>query len=150
MNTVLLYSISVLFSISQTDVSLTTRTYKFEHSSENSETLTDYIQLTFKGDSVIKGTYYGNEDDYHFISDIKFNTNNSNEDARFSLTEYRYCSGYCTPFRKAKCLEMKNGSLKGEIQFWGAISPKQLELNRTFYYYDSRFDEMLFTLVKEE
>ena len=83
MNTVLLYFISALFSISQTDVSLKTRTYKFEHSSENSETLTDYIQLTYKDGFVIKGKYYGNEDDYHFISDIKFDTNSTNEEIRF-------------------------------------------------------------------
>lgn len=149
MNTVLLYFISVLFSISQTDVSLKTKTYKFEHSSENSETLTDYIQLTFKDGSAIEGTYYGNEDDYHFISDIKFDTNSSNEEIRFSLTEYTYCSGYPTPFRKAKYLEMKNGPLKGKIHFNGTISSEHLQLNRTFYYYDSRFDKMLFTLVKE-
>ena len=153
MNTFLLYIASVIFSINQTNITTldTTRIYKFEYTSSTSEKLTDYIQLVFQKDSVVKGKYYGNEDDFHFSADIKFDKYIQNDNFSFSLVNYRFCDKDSNPFQEVNYFELKElpFNLKEGANFSGIISEKQLVLQRTFWFYDSRFDKMTFVLVKE-
>lgn len=150
MKITLLYLYLALFSVYQTNTSTITRTYKFEHISDKNELLTDYIQLVFQDDSIIKGVYYGNENDYHFVSDIKFKDTSGN--ISFSLTNYRFCNENADPFHKIEYCEMKSlpFDLEHGNNFRGTVTSKQLHLERTLWHYDSKFDSMLFTLEKEE
>lgn len=149
MKIALLYLYIALFSVYQTDT--TTKTYKFERISDRGGLLTDYIQLVFQDGLIVKGVYYGNENDYHFVSDIKFKINTA-DNISFLLTNYRFCNENADPFHKIEYHEMKNLPLDLEngINFSGIITSKQLSLERTLWHYDSRFDNMLFTLEKEE
>jgi hypothetical protein len=155
MNTIFLYLFSLLLPLYQTTPLATTRTYKYEYTFNNNEKQTDYIQLVFQDDSIIKGLYYSNEYDYrnknniHCVADIKFE---KSEHLNFSLTNYMFCNENSNPFDKIKYTKKENlqFNLKDGVNFDGIISGKQLILRRVFYYYDSRFDEMTFNLVEEE
>ncbi len=155
MNTILLYILTQLLPSHQSDTgNITTRIYKCEKISNTNEVLADHIQLVFKDNSVIKGIYYGNDFGCHFVADIKFDKENQKNINLFSLVNYRFCKENSDPFLQNKFyniekvpfeLEHENG-----IAFQGTISDTKLDLKRTLLWYDSRFDQMYFTLEKED
>ena len=154
MNSILLYIFTVLLPVYQVDTTTTTRTYKFEHASETNKLLTDHIQLVFKNESVIKGTYYGNDFGHQFVADIKFDKERKNSNSLFTLINYRFCRENSDPFEKDKFYKIEKVPFELEheeaITFRGAISNTKLDLRRTLLCYDSRSDQMQFTLEKEE
>ncbi|WP_417358678.1 hypothetical protein [Flavobacterium sp.] len=152
MRTILPYLVLMIMAIGQTDTSTTTRTYSFQnHSGLNTETI-DYIQLVFKKGAAIKGKYYGNDDNIHFVADIKFKNSSQEEELSFTLYNYKFCNEKSSPFKKIECSKIENSPIDeiNKPRFWGDITKDQLKLKRVFHYYQSRFDNMNFTLIKEE
>ncbi len=152
MKAIFIYFISIFCINCHDETTVTVRTYKYEYTSTNNEKLFDYIQFTYKNNSIVKGEYYGNENDIHFVADIKFKKNIQNDLLSFSLDNYRFCDESSNPFQKTKCFKMKSPpfEVKDGPGFLGNISGEQLILKRVFWYYDSKFDKMTFTLVKED
>ncbi|WP_417369478.1 hypothetical protein [Flavobacterium beibuense] len=152
MKTILPYLILMIMTIGQTDTSTTIRTYSFQnHSQLNTETI-DYIQLVFKKGAVIKGKYYGNDDNIHFVADIKLKNTSQKDELSFTLHNYKFCDELSSPFKKIKCSKIEKSPIDeiNKPRFWGDITQNQLKLKRVFHYYQSRFDNMNFTLVKGE
>ncbi|MEE1900020.1 hypothetical protein V1389_16850 [Flavobacterium rakeshii] len=152
MKTILPYLVLMIVTIGQTDTLTTTRTYSFQnHSQLNTETI-DYIQLVFKKGAIIKGKYYGNDDNIHFVADIKLKNTSQKDELSFTLHNYKFCDELSSPFKKIKCSKIENPPFEeaGGPTFRGDIIQDQIKLRRGFYYYQSRFDSMNFTLVKEE
>jgi len=150
MNNYLLCVFTVFIYFNRPTTLVATKTYKFERSSDKNVKLTDYIQLVSQNDSIVEGKYYGNENGFHFVADIKFDKNVTNNAFSFSLINYKFCREESNPFYQINYYEIDSlpFNLKERVNFYGIMSGKQLVLRRTFWYYDSRFDKMIFNLVK--
>lgn len=133
-----------------------TRTYVFRHLSDKNAMLADYIQLVFENDSVISGTYFGNEDDAHYKAEIKFEEPIEQNNTRyFSVSNFAFSKKMATPFEDIKYLPATESKgipihLEYPINFFGTISNEKLDLHRTLTSYHSRADEMPFVLEKTE
>ena len=153
MNSILLYIFTILLPVYQVDTTIVTRTYKFEHASETNKLLTDHIQLVFKNELVIKGTYYGNDFGHHYVADIKFDKERQNNNTLFTLINYRFCRENSDPFKETKFYNIEKVPFEFEhengIKFRGTIFNTKLDLRRTLLCYDSRSDQMQFTLESE-
>lgn len=158
MNTLLLYILTVLLPFKQTDARTVTKTYKFERT-YNNELLTDYIQLVFKGTTIIKGMYYWNDnriekDDYHFVANMLFEENSKDGFISFYLVDPKFCRENSSPFVKNKFHKLdKSSSIFCEehaIHILGTVENTELNLHSAFSWYDSRTDHMPFVLIKEE
>ena len=143
----------MLFYKGQTNTDLVTvKTYKFEYASNESKNPADYIELVFEKDSIVKGTYYGNEDNIHYVTDLKFDKYNQKDTLSFTLINYKYSYDESTPFHKVNYnnTEKLRYEIDNGVNFSGIISEKKLSLDRVFWYYHSRFDRMTFNIVKAE
>ncbi|MEL1244787.1 hypothetical protein AAEO56_10985 [Flavobacterium sp. DGU11] len=149
--------IFILVFICQAEAQTTTRTYKFIHLTDKNNMLADYIQLVFDNDSIVKGTYYGNEDGFHYKGDIEFrNIKSEWYNISFSVLGCTFSKEMASPFEKVEYsyfFEMEKNiplELRYDIDFLGNISSEKLDLQRTLVLYMSRSDKMIFTLEKTE
>ncbi|QEE50029.1 hypothetical protein FUA48_10685 [Flavobacterium alkalisoli] len=124
---------------------------------------TDYIQLTFKNDTLTKGVYCGNWDGVSFVADIETAESkdcNDSYNLKFHLKNYKFSKEPVSPYVKPDFIEpepndddlpMEFHSIGREVNsYWGKVSDKKLLLKVAMWFYGSRTDELIFNRIEDE
>ena len=137
------------------------KTYVCKYTFDGEER-TDYIQLTFKNDTLAKGVYYGNWDEVGFVADIDTSKYECIDDynLKFHLKNYKFSKEPVTPYIKSDYIEPEPGDDDLPLEFhsqaregtsyFGTISDKKLLLNMVLWFYDGRADKLIFNKVEDE
>lgn len=139
--------ISFLFCSFRSDNNIVTKIFACEHISEKGENFKDYIVFIYDGNTISKGTYYGNMDDFHYVADISFREI-TEKYVSFFLEKHRFTNDAVTPFTEPKYVKGEDWFIDlYTARLQGSYNDEQLHLLRVYDIYDGRADRMIFNLV---